>query len=360
MIVDGVGDLLAADVDALVNTVNCVGVMGKGIALQFKRRYPENFEEYARACHAGEVELGKMHVVELDSIVGPRYIVNFPTKGHWKSRSRLADIESGLEDLVRVIGERGIRSIAVPPLGAGNGGLPWSEIEPLIEKKLGGLPGVDVLLFTPSNAARNLSPDPIRMTWGRATLIELVRAYVRQRQAVEPWEDLVGASHLEIQKLMYFAQLVTPELNLRFERGYYGPYSDRVRHLIQDMEGAFVTGFGDGSAPVQELNPIRPTSEGISEADDYLRAAGPDKDVRARVVAPVMRMIEGFEGPYSVELLASTHWVATRYGCASARESWESIQRWTSRKGRLFTEHHVTSAWNHLVLGGTLKSAART
>lgn len=159
MIVNGVGDLLAADVAALVNAVNCVGVMGKGIALQFKHRYPENFAAYAQACKNHQVKLGHMHVVDLPATSGPRYIINFPTKDHWKSRSKLKDIASGLDDLVRVITDLRIKSIAVPPLGAGNGGLPWSEVEPLIHEKLAQLTDVQIFLFTPANAGRHLTDD---------------------------------------------------------------------------------------------------------------------------------------------------------------------------------------------------------
>ncbi|MCE6996946.1 macro domain-containing protein [Saccharothrix sp. S26] len=164
VIIEQKGDLLAADVDALVNTVNCVGVMGKGLALQFKNRYPENFEAYARACKRGEVDLGRMFVVELHSLAGPRYIINFPTKGHWKSNSRLEDIERGLEDLVEVLGNLDIKSIAIPPLGSGNGGLDWAQVEPIIRSTLRDLSDVDVHLYPPSTEPRNLAPKPLRMT----------------------------------------------------------------------------------------------------------------------------------------------------------------------------------------------------
>ena len=357
MIVNGVGDLLAADVDALVNTVNCVGVMGKGIALQFKRRYPGNFDSYTAACKNNEVKLGNMHVVELHAISGPHYIINFPTKDHWKSRSRLKDIAAGLDNLVQVIADLKIKSIAIPPLGAGNGGLPWSDVEPLIHEKLTHLTDVKIVLFTPSNAARHLTPDPVKMTWGRATLLELIRNYTNLRLSIEPWEDLRGTSHLEIQKLMYFAQLVAPELKLRFDEGIYGPYSEQVRHLIQGMEGTFITGHGDGTAPVQRLDPIIPTPEGAAEAVAYLEKAGYDKDVRHKIVNPVMQMIEGFEGPYAIELLASTHWVARQPGCENAHDAWLAIQSWTPRKGRLFTEYHVSTAWNHIEQVNALASA---
>ncbi|GDY33042.1 type II toxin-antitoxin system antitoxin DNA ADP-ribosyl glycohydrolase DarG [Gandjariella thermophila] len=348
MIVNGEGDLLTADVDALVNTVNCVGVMGKGIALQFKRRYPENFRLYEAACERGEVQLGRMFVTDLHSISGPRYIVNFPTKGHWRARSRIADIRAGLDDLVRVILDREIRSIAVPPLGTGNGGLPWREVEPLIREALGNLPDTTVHLYTPSNAARHLAPQPIKMTWGRATLVELVREYVNRRLSIEPWEELNGASHLEIQKLMYFAHLVMPSLRLDFARGRYGPYSEEVRHLVKDMEGVFLEGYGDGTSPVQKLDPIAPTPDGLVELERYLHGSKDGGKVRTEIVAPVMNIINGFESPYAIELLASTHWVAWRESCRSPYDAWAAIQTWTPRKSRLFTEHHVSSAWRKL------------
>lgn len=146
MIVQGSGDLLDADVDALVNAVNCVGVMGKGLTLQFKQRFPAYFSAYAAACAAGEVRLGRVHVVSLD-----RHFVSFPTKGHFRSRSKLSDVADGLDDLARVIGELGIRSVAVPALGAGLGGLDWTDVEPLIEEKLGPLDST-VVVYSPENA----------------------------------------------------------------------------------------------------------------------------------------------------------------------------------------------------------------
>jgi O-acetyl-ADP-ribose deacetylase (regulator of RNase III) len=162
MITEGTGDLLEADVDALVNTVNCVGVMGKGIALQFKRKYPGNYEEYANACRRGEVQLGRMFVVEPHASARPRYIINFPTKQHWKSRSRIVDIEVGLQDLVQVVERLAIKSIAIPPLGAGYGGLPWVQVEPLIRDVFQAFPQVEAVLYAPANAAGNLVSDPVK------------------------------------------------------------------------------------------------------------------------------------------------------------------------------------------------------
>src|SRR5690606_34949129 len=140
------GDLLNADVEALVNTVNCVGIMGRGIALQFKKMFPDNFSAYSDACDANELEPGKMFVFSTGQMTNPKYIINFPTKRHWRGNSKLEDIESGLGALRKEIVERGIRSVAVPPLGSGLGGLPWPAVKQRITEALGDLDEVDIVV----------------------------------------------------------------------------------------------------------------------------------------------------------------------------------------------------------------------
>ena len=143
------GDILKARTEALVNAVNCVGYMGKGIALQFKRTFPENFKAYERACRIRRVRPGKMFIFETGLMWNPKYIINFPTKRHWKDKSYLEDIETGLQALVNEIIKHEIKSIAVPPLGCGLGGLDWDTVRPMIEKAFSSLPDVQVLLFEP-------------------------------------------------------------------------------------------------------------------------------------------------------------------------------------------------------------------
>ena len=147
------GDLLASKAEALVNAVNTVGVMGKGIALLFKQRFPENYKTYAAACSRGEVRTGRMFVTERARLDGPRWIVNFPTKADWRSPSRLEWIEEGLKDLRRVVQENEIRSIAIPALGAGNGGLDWRDVRPRIELLFAGMPEIDAMVYEPMDQA---------------------------------------------------------------------------------------------------------------------------------------------------------------------------------------------------------------
>lgn len=347
MIVDAEGDLLAAEADALVNTVNCVGVMGKGIALQFKRRYPDMFDDYRRACKQGLVSIGKMHVFQTHQLDGPEYIINFPTKRHWRSPSKLSYIDEGLRDLIDVAEQLAITRIAVPPLGAGNGGLDWSEVRPLLVAAFSRHPEIEVLLYAPTEKIRKLDATRgLKMTWGVALALNLIRNYAERRSALEPWETSTGASHLEVQKLLYFAEHFDPVLNLSFVPARYGPYSERVRHLLQDIEGAYTSGFGDGTSRTLDGNPIELTDTGAAELKALLgTSAG------ARVVEltdRVLQAIEGFEGAYGLELLASTHWVAARQAAEDELDAAVAVREWTDRKGRIYSDDRVAIAFKHL------------
>jgi O-acetyl-ADP-ribose deacetylase (regulator of RNase III) len=232
MIEDARGNLLQADVEALVNTVNTVGYMGKGIALQFKQAFPQNFAAYAQAVRTGKVRAGQMLVVPTGFVTNPRYIINFPTKRHWRERSRLEDIDSGLTALVGEIRRQGIRSIAIPPLGCGNGGLDWSVVKPRILKALGDLSEVRVLLYGPHGSP---APEdmPIRtkrpnMTAARALLLKLMEQYLGLAYRL---------TLLEVQKLAYFLQEAGEPLRLGYEPGHYGPFATNL-----DARGRCISG----------------------------------------------------------------------------------------------------------------------
>ena len=251
MINERTGDILNADAEALVNTVNCVGIMGRGIALQFKNAFPRNFKEYAAACARDEVQPGRMFVHETGELTNPKYIINFPTKRHWKGKSRIEDIDSGLCDLAREITERRIRSIAVPPLGSGLGGLEWRDVRPRIIAALAGIEGLTVELFEPRGApdAKSMARATKipNMTPGRAALVVLMQRYLSA--LMDPFVSL-----LEIHKLLYFMQEAGESLRLRYTKGYYGPFADNLTHLLKVVEGHFVSGYADGGdAPDKQL-----------------------------------------------------------------------------------------------------------
>ena len=209
--------------------------MGKGIALQFRQAYPEMFRAYEKACAAGEVRLGEMQIFDLGGLAGgPRWIINFPTKGHWKARSRLCDIDAGLADLAVKIRALGIKSIAVPPLGCGNGGLLWSDVRPRIETALAVLAETRVLLFAPvgspdAKTMPNRTERP-KMTAGQAALVALMDRYLSG--LLDPFVSL-----LEVHKLMYFFKAAgEPMPKLSFEEGKFGPYAPNLRHSLIRIE----------------------------------------------------------------------------------------------------------------------------
>ena len=339
-ITSGDGNLLGQDVDALVNTVNTQGVMGKGIALQFKKAWPSMFRDYELACKRGEVVLGRMHVWETMAIGGPRFIINFPTKSHWRGNSRIQDIESGLVNLVELIQQLEITSIAIPPLGCGNGGLNWYDVEPRILHALAPLAGsVDVRVFPPVGAPQASeqlnSENRPRLTSGRAALLALMREYRRV--------TFESPTLVEIQKLAYFLQCSGEPLRLAFEAHVYGPYADDLRKSLRTMEGHYVTGFGDGSAPVTEAEPVHVCPEAEESLDEYV-TSHPKISQR---IKEVLSEIEGFESMYGLELLSTVHWVMTHVPEAkvSADKTHAEVQKWSPRKASLFTRAHVQSAW---------------
>jgi O-acetyl-ADP-ribose deacetylase (regulator of RNase III) len=346
MIEEGHGNVLTAETDALVNTVNTVGVMGKGIALQFKRAHPANFAAYRAAYERGELKIGRIFVFDTGRLGPGRYILNFPTKRHWRSGSRIEDIRAGLEDLVRVVRDLEITSVAVPALGAGNGGLDWPDVRPLIEEAAGRMPGTRVVIFPPAGAppaeAMPVGTPRPELTRGRAVLLVAIARYLAQANTLE---NRTGVSELEIQKLAYFLQLFGLPLDLRFHRGRYGPYAEMLHPVLQEMEGHQIVGYGDRTTPVLELQPIRVTGDGDAEAISRLIG---DDDAE-RTIDAVMRLIEGFETPYSVELLATVHFAASQDGVAADDGALsETVASWSLRKARLFTDEHVRLAAGRL------------
>ena len=319
------GDILAEDAEALVNTVNCVGVMGRGIALQFKKAFSENFRVYSSACERGEVQPGQMFVFETRQLTNPRYIINFPTKRHWRGNSRIEDIDAGLKDLARVIRERDIRSIAVPPLGSGLGGLEWSDVRPRIQKALQGFDNLDVVVFEPRGAPE--AESMVRshavpgMTPGRAALVGLMDRYLNG--LLDPFVTL-----LEVHKLMYFMQVAGETLKLRYQKGHYGPYAENLGQVLNKVEGHFISGYGDGGDAPDKLLKLVPGA--VEDARAFLDCS---LDTRERFVR-VTDLVDGFESAFGLELLSTVHWVLEHESPASQDELVALTYAWNERKRR--------------------------
>jgi len=334
------GNLLEAEVDALVNTVNCVGFMGKGIALQFKQAFPDNFKAYEKACHAGKVRPGQMFIFETHSMIGPKYIINFPTKRHWKGNSKMEDIESGLQALIADVARLGIKTIAVPPLGCGLGGLKWSEVRPRIEQAFALLTDVQVQLFAPVGApeakAMPVRTKKANMTHARALLIKLMEQYRVMAYRL---------TLLEIQKLAYFLQESGEPLRLRYIAHTYGPFADNLNKVLQTIEGHFTRGYGDSPTPDRDIELL----PGAVEAADAFLAKQEETSSRERL-QKVAELIEGFETPYGMELLASVHWVARHYEppAQSVESAVEAVHSWNDRKRKMFPPKHIAVSWRRL------------
>jgi len=347
MIEPTTGDILTADAEALVNMVNCVGIMGRGIALQFRKAFPENFKAYETVCKRHELQPGKMFVFETGRLTNPRYIINFPTKRHWKGKSRLVDIETGLKALVAEIRRLGIRSIAIPPLGCGQGGLDWADVRPRIEQALAAVPDVRVLLFSPAGtpaAAVATSSRPVpKMTAARAALVVLMQRYLAG--LMDPFVSL-----LEVHKLLYFMQEGgESSLKLRYVKAPYGPYAENLRHLLMSMEGQLTSGYTDGIDDPEK--PLELVPGAVADADQFL-AGHPQTQHRFQRVAD---LVKGFETPFGLELLSTVHWVATREGAATQDKAIAATFAWSDRKRR-FSSQQIGLAWNTLREQGWLSS----
>lgn len=337
------GDILKEETEAVVNTVNTKGVMGKGIALQFKERFPENYKQYKKACEAGTVETGKVFVSESGLLLNPRYIINFPTKEHWKNPSKMEYIYEGLNDLVRVIREKDIRSIAIPPLGCGNGGLDWNEVKPAIEQALSAIPNINVILFEPSSVVYKKKERKPK----KKANVTPVRAMFLS--TFEKYKELgFQLSFIEAHKLIYFLQRFGEPLNLSFEKNRYGPYSYVIDHMLYHVEGTFLKGTKFKDAKPQDN--IYLVEENFDEIHEFIeKELTQEQKNRLNVV---YEFIEGFESPLGLELLATVDYVLKNSDNAISKEelitrifNWDSENpSWGKRKRELMKKEYIEVA----------------
>jgi O-acetyl-ADP-ribose deacetylase (regulator of RNase III) len=353
MIIYQTGNILHDQADAIINTVNTVGVMGKGLALQFKKAFPDNFKVYKKACDDKSLVTGSVLSVSLNSISAPYYVINFPTKAHWKGKSKLEFIEQGLESLKAEVKRLELKSVAIPALGSGLGGLPWQEVEQLIQNSLAELPEVEWRIYPPqaapvAEAMPNKTVRP-RMTIGRAAVIGLIDRYVSTGFDYR-------LSLLEVQKLVYFLTAVGEPLNkVVFQKYHYGPYADVLRHVLDKMEGHFITGYADGLNKPE--TPIELKDDAAEEALSFLEQY-PDTKQRFDKVA---KLIEGFESQNGMELLSTVHWVATQESeniDLASEELVERVHSWGAKKAQMKSAH-ILAAWNRLSEQGWLQLKAQ-
>ncbi len=327
------GNIISADVEALVNTVNTVGVMGKGIALAFKKAFPENFNLYKLACDNQEVQLGELFVTKTGQI-RPKFIINFPTKDHWRNKSKIKSIELGLIKLSKLIEDEKISSIAIPPLGCGNGGLSWTAVKPMIYGHLKDVSkNAKIIIYEPGYNNQIVKPKKeMKLTPARAMLMSSLNNYQSLGYSI---------NLLVAQKMAYFLQRLGEPLNLEYEKGYYGPYSHKLQHLLKYLNGHFLQFNHEETKPsttvyIKNFQIIEQFSEqGLDEAQ---------KDRLNKL----QDLIEGFESPYGLELLATVDFIRQNVLIPDSAEIINKIGHWTKRKKEIMKPFHITTAFNRL------------
>ncbi len=334
------GNMLEADTEALVNTVNTVGVMGKGIALQFKERFPMNFKIYVNACKKGEMQVGKMLVVKENTLNGEKLIINFPTKAEWFKKSQYSYIEDGLKELAKVIEEYNIKSIAVPPLGCGNGGLKWEKIKPMMDKYLGQLSNVTIQIYEPNEAVKEiLQKEAVKkevgLTAARAMLLYALFKYEKLGEV---------ATIFSANKLAYFLQKSGEPMRLQFVPYKYGPYSQAVEKVLYTLNGKYLTGIEQMKARAYE--PLHLNYKTFNEVEKYINT-NLSSDQKQRLES-VFTIIDGFETTLSLEILSSVHFLISENPKLTEDQLFEKIQDWNERKKNLVTKEYINIALEHL------------
>lgn len=330
------GNLLESDAQALVNTVNTEGVMGKGIALQFKEMFPENFRLYRDACKKHLVSVGQMFVTNESTLAGTKIIVNFPTKTTWKKPSEYSYIEEGLKSLRNEIIIRNITSIAIPPLGSHNGGLDWLVVKRMIINHLQDL-NCQIFLYEPSDAIiEKLKNERVKLTPARAMMLDVLCDMVSYGEF---------ASVFAAEKVVYFLQRKGAQdiFNIEYARGFYGPYSKgKIAHVLYYLNGSYVRGMGGmQTKPFEEIWMLNDTYQVV---EDYLNTEENKK--YKDICEQTKQFLRGFYSTYSLELLSTIDFILQNDGRLSNWKDMEisnvisdvneDISKWSQRKEFLF------------------------
>jgi len=319
------GNIFESEAQALVNTVNTVGIMGKGIALQFKKAFPSNYKAYVDACKSGELIIGKLFVCkDINLHYGERIIVNFPTKKNWRKPSEYEFIEKGLDNLINVINEFDIKSIAIPPLGAGNGGLEWEKVKRIIYKKLNHLE-IDIVVYEPTSKIKELlKTERVKLTDARALLLYVLYDLVKNGEYV---------SEFSSEKVSYFLQRFGAEkyFKLRFKPNFYGPYSGKVRYVLNVLNGSYIMGYSDMNK--KPFEPLTLVSNGYETVNDYVK----NNNELHKIANDTIRFLNGFYSDFALELLSSIDYIGNEYNNYKKDFIIEKLEQWSDRKMSLFS-----------------------
>lgn len=331
------GNILDSPAEALVNTVNTVGIMGKGIALQFKKAFPSNYKAYKLACDQDKLEIGKMFVTRDANLqVGEKWIINFPTKTTWRKPSEYHYIEKGLDDLIKVIERKGIKSIAIPPLGAGNGGLKWQNVKDLLIKKLSDLQ-IDIFIYEPNSQIREkLKKERVKLTPARALLLYMLYDLVRNGEQV---------SEFSSEKICYFLQRFGAKkyFNLEYTPQFYGPYSGKVRYILNVLNGSYILGYS--GMDKKPFAPLILIGSGYETVKDYID----NQPELLSIAQKTSTFLTGFYSDFGLELLSSVDYLSQKNNTFNPEMLNQQLNDWNPRKRSLFSNpKYLAISINHL------------
>lgn len=330
------GNILESEAQALVNTVNTVGVMGKGIALQFKKAFPENFKAYAKACKNKEIDIGRLFVFQENTLSGGKIIINFPTKRDWRKPSEYEYIEKGLDDLIRIINEYNIQSIALPPLGAGSGGLLWEKVKAIIQNKLGNL-DIDIFVYEPTKEMQEkLKKERVKLTDGRALLLYVLYELVRQGEYV---------SEFSAEKVCYFLQKFGGEkyFKLKYQPDFYGPYSGKVRYVLNYLNGSYILGYSDLTK--KPFEPLLLVADGFDKVNKYIQSNKELQDIAQKTI----QFLDGFFSDFGLELLSTVDWIMKEKQTDNFDAIKQEITNWSHKKRSKFSnDRYIHIAIEHI------------
>ncbi|MBL7785688.1 MAG: macro domain-containing protein [Chitinophagales bacterium] len=320
------GNLLESDAEALVNTVNTVGVMGKGIALQFKNAFPDNYKKYVHACKQKTLQVGTLLVVQDHSqLYGTKIIINFPTKTDWRKPSEYTYVEQGLSELSKYIEDHNIKSIAIPPLGAGNGGLLWANVKTLIHQYLAESPAT-IWVYEPNYAVQEiLKKERVPLTPARAMLLAVLYELVSNGEFV---------SEFACEKVCYFLQRFGADehFKLNFEAQYYGPYSGKVKHVLYYLNGSYLRGYSS-----KDKKPFEILDLLVHFKPDVL-AYLKQYPKESQIVAATSTFLEGWYGNFDLELLSTLDYLVQTKKTTDIVILKAELARWNARKSKLFAD----------------------
>jgi O-acetyl-ADP-ribose deacetylase (regulator of RNase III)/uncharacterized protein YwgA len=340
------GNLFDSKAQALVNTVNTVGIMGKGIALQFKSIFPNNFKVYAKACKEGNFQIGNLLVTtEMSLPIGEKIIINFPTKTDWRKSSEYAYIEQGLQALVKIIEEHQIRSIAIPPLGAGNGGLEWAKVQIMMEAYLSPL-NCEINIYQPDSKIQEiLRKERVALTPARAMLLAVLYDLVANGEFV---------SEFASEKIAYFLQRFGAKevFKLDFQPNFYGPYSGKVKHVLYYLNGSYINGYGSkDKKPFDEIDLI------INGQEDVMALLKMKKNEHYYLIVEATKnFLTGFYSDFGLELLSTLDYIAQKEQTSDFGTIKKHLHNWNNRKKTLFDNDTFTEQGVNKLISANLIS----